>query len=279
MLIDDRVSARHSFYSRLFLSDFTPTFVLEMASLTTPSVESARSAEDVAAMTPSEKMQELLLLLNKKREEIEAEISGIVEYLQTPQPSGAIPGLKGNLIDDEGFPRADLDIHMIRIQRNRLAHLQTDHQTNMKAIEKLLPQLHAMYKAENIQRPDQNTESNLPSKNVTPSRRVLPRAELGRHQANSSLQYPVARVEKVDINSPGAKAGLLVGDRILSFGTILRTVGGMQDLRRLSQHLKENENKEIDIVVLRGTNVVNLVLVPSKWEGNGLLGCFLVKEE
>ena len=41
-----------------------------------------------------------------------------------------------------------------------------------------LSKLHAMYKAENIQRPDQNTESNLPSKNVTPSRRVLPRAEL-----------------------------------------------------------------------------------------------------
>ena len=53
----------------------------------------------------------------------------------------------------------------------------------------------------------------------------------------------------------------------------------MQDLRRLSQHLKENENKEIDVVVLRGTDVLNLVLVPSKWEGNGLLGCFLVKEE
>ena len=251
-----------------------------MSSLTTSSVEGARSAEEVAAMTPSEKMQELLLLLNKKREEIEAEISGIVEYLQSPQPSGAIPGLKGNLIDGEGFPRADLDIHMIRIQRNRLAHLQTDHQTNMKAIEKLLPQLHAMYKVENIQRPDQNRENNLPSKSVTPSRRVLPKADSARNnQANNSLQYPVARVEKVDSNSPGAKAGLLVGDRILSFGTVLRTVGGMQDLRRLSQHLKENENKEITVVVLRGADVLSLILVPSKWEGKGLLGCFLVKEE
>ena len=70
---------------------------------------------DVANMSPQEKLQQILLLLNKKREEIEQEIAGINDYLLSPQPSGAVPGLKGGLIDSEGFPRADLDIHQIRI--------------------------------------------------------------------------------------------------------------------------------------------------------------------
>ena len=83
----------------------------------------------------------------------------------------------------------------------------------------------------------------------------------------------------MDVNSPGELAGLRVGDRIVSFGTILRTIGGMQDLRRLSQHLMENENKEILMVVLRGTDLIDLILIPSKWDGRGLLGCYLVKED
>jgi hypothetical protein len=30
-------------------------------------------------------------------------------------------GLKGKLIDNEGFPRADVDVHQVRIHRNRIA--------------------------------------------------------------------------------------------------------------------------------------------------------------
>ena len=66
---------------------------------------------------------------------MESDIKSIIDFLQSPQPPGAIPGIKGNLIDEDGFPRSDLDIHMIRIQRNRLAHLQTDHNEKMKEIE------------------------------------------------------------------------------------------------------------------------------------------------
>tara|TARA_A100001015_G_scaffold320750_1_gene448319 strand:+ start:1636 stop:2388 length:753 start_codon:yes stop_codon:yes gene_type:complete len=235
---------------------------------------------DVANMSPQEKLQQILLLLNKKREEIEQEIAGINDYLLSPQPSGAVPGLKGGLIDSEGFPRADLDIHQIRIQRNRLAHLQTDHENNMKAIEKLLPQLHALYKANNTSNNNNNKKNNL-----TPSRKKTTTTTSSTNSSNNSIsianniQYPIARVEKVDVNSPGELAGLRVGDRIVSFGTILRTIGGMQDLRRLSQHLMENENKEILMVVLRGTDLIDLILIPSKWDGRGLLGCYLVKED
>ena len=57
-----------------------------------------------------------------------------------------MPGVKGRLVDDEGFPRADLDLIEIRKHRNRLACLQTDHQALMKQIEDNLFKLHAKYK-------------------------------------------------------------------------------------------------------------------------------------
>ena len=46
------------------------------------------------------------------------------------------PGLKNRLIDDEGFPRDDVDIFEARKLRNRHACLQTDHKTLMKDLEK-----------------------------------------------------------------------------------------------------------------------------------------------
>lgn len=72
----------------------------------------------------------------KEKENIEAEIEAIVEELNSPGPNGAPPpGLKGNLVDREGFPRADVDVYNIRLKRNRLACLQTDHKELMKKIE------------------------------------------------------------------------------------------------------------------------------------------------
>ena len=52
----------------------------------------------------------------------------ITEHLTSP----GMPGLSGNLIDEEGFPRSDIDLFEIRKLRNRYACLQTDHQAVMK---------------------------------------------------------------------------------------------------------------------------------------------------
>lgn len=55
----------------------------------------------------------------KEKDDIEKAIMDITEYLTAP----GMPGLKGNLVDEEGFPRADLDLFDIRKMRNRLACL------------------------------------------------------------------------------------------------------------------------------------------------------------
>ena len=57
-----------------------------------------------------------------------------------------MPGVKGSLVDAEGFPRADIDLFEVRKLRNRLACLQTDHCNLMKELDGALLNLHSDYK-------------------------------------------------------------------------------------------------------------------------------------
>ena len=52
-----------------------------------------------------------LLLLEKKRSEIEQEMAMIVDLLDNMPGK---PGIKGRLVDDEGFPRDDCDLLEVR---------------------------------------------------------------------------------------------------------------------------------------------------------------------
>ena len=65
-----------------------------------------------------------------RKSDIEARIKSIVEELDA---LGV--GLRGKLVDDQGFPRNDLDLFKIRELRNEHARLQTDHLALMKEIE------------------------------------------------------------------------------------------------------------------------------------------------
>ena len=56
------------------------------------------------------------------------------------------PGLTEPLVDDQGFPRADVDLFEARKLRNRHACLQTDHKALMKQLEAQLFSLHTSYK-------------------------------------------------------------------------------------------------------------------------------------
>lgn len=54
-----------------------------------------------------------------------------------------MPGLRGPLVDEEGFPRADIDVHAVRQARHRLACLQTDYREAQRRLEQLLLRVHA----------------------------------------------------------------------------------------------------------------------------------------
>jgi 26S proteasome non-ATPase regulatory subunit 9 len=46
-----------------------------------------------------------------------------------------MPGVSGLLVDDEGFPRGDIDLYAVRQARNKYVCAQTDHIEVMKKIE------------------------------------------------------------------------------------------------------------------------------------------------
>ena len=66
----------------------------------------------------------------------------IVELLESMNGK---PGLKNALVDDQGFPRDDVDIFETRKLRNRHACLQTDHKNLMKELETRLYNLHEKF--------------------------------------------------------------------------------------------------------------------------------------
>jgi len=77
--------------------------------------------------------------LMDKRSALEAEMNVIIERLC--QPDG--PGLSGNLLDFEGFPRTDIDIPVVRADRHHLAELRSDHKVITERIDQNIQLLHS----------------------------------------------------------------------------------------------------------------------------------------
>mmetsp|Transcript_15665 Transcript_15665/g.25989 ORF Transcript_15665/g.25989 Transcript_15665/m.25989 type:complete len:204 (+) Transcript_15665:129-740(+) len=186
--------------------------------------------------------------LVRRREEIEEEIETLTESLR----SG--PGLSGNLIDKDGFPRSDLDIPSVRSSRNRLACLHTDHKQITKQIEQDLLKLHAQTRSS-------GTTSSQPAVISKPS---LP---------------PFALIDEVSSDSPATAAGLCVGDAIVSFGPLTRKSiieSGSNPLQVVARVVGDFVGKAMPVSVERNGAIVNLELTPKQWSGRGLLGCHIV---
>ncbi|OQR97906.1 hypothetical protein THRCLA_06826, partial [Thraustotheca clavata] len=93
------------------------------------------------------------------------------------------------------------------------------------------------------------------------------------------IMTPFLRVDSVENFSPASQAGLLAGDLIIRFGSVL--MDQLQAHSALIQEVtlvsdKAKHSKAIGISITRdNTNFVHLILRPQKWAGNGLLGCVL----
>jgi 26S proteasome non-ATPase regulatory subunit 9 len=79
------------------------------------------------------------MAMMESRTAVEAEMDAIIARLS--RPGGA--GLQGNLVDSEGFPRADLDIAAVRADRQRLSVLRNDHKELTSSIERNIYILHS----------------------------------------------------------------------------------------------------------------------------------------
>lgn len=85
-------------------------------------------------MTESPERKELLNL-DEKRKALEEEASVITDELMTAVDGKEPMGISTPLVDEEGYPRADIDVYRARHLRKRLNEIKYDHDVIMKKIE------------------------------------------------------------------------------------------------------------------------------------------------
>ena len=198
-------------------------------------------------------ISEELKLLTQKKEEIERLIS---EHGKTLEEEGNV-GMKGNLIDAEGFPRNDIDIYKVRIARQQINCLQNDYKDLMVKLEEELNLVHSTFK-------EKSAQSNAENVSV------------------SSNLRPFIKITHVDQESPSFEAGIRVDDEILQFGPFTHSTTD-KNLSQIAQHVREKKDKIILLNVQRGNGSegsfktsVKIKLIPKQWSGHGTLGCKLV---
>ncbi|GBN23478.1 26S proteasome non-ATPase regulatory subunit 9 [Araneus ventricosus] len=174
-----------------------------------------------------------------KRDTIEAEILNLLAELKKQNVTMTEP-----LVDEEGYPRSDVDVAAIRHIRHEIICKQNDCKELTRRIEEELYALHAEEK-------------------ITPSASCLNVREVS--------FKPFARVDLVDENSPAQKADLRVGDLLVKFGSL--KYRNFENLSAVARLVTENLRKPIHVNVLRCDKVVPLILIPDEWSGNGYLGC------
>ncbi|XP_069071021.1 26S proteasome non-ATPase regulatory subunit 9 isoform X2 [Pleurodeles waltl] len=205
----------------------------------------AAGSSDQSAVVTVEDVQ----LLVKKKDELEAQIKAYYDVLDDKSV-----GLTGPLVDNEGYPRADIDVYQVRTARHNIACLQNDHKAVMQQIEDALHKLHAREKEKRAQ--DE----------------VEAQAEA--HSQSDPLPHPFAKVDAVTPGSPANIAGLQIGDEIVEFGSV--NEHNFQTLQNIATVVQHCEGKPLSLTVLREGKKVHLGLTPQRWSGKGLLGCNII---
>ncbi|XP_069555485.1 26S proteasome non-ATPase regulatory subunit 9 isoform X1 [Brachyistius frenatus] len=188
-------------------------------------------------------------LLIKKKDEIEEQIQAYYDVLQD---QGV--GVEGPLVDVEGYPRADVNVHQIRTARHNISCLQNDHKAIMVEIEEALHKLHAREKAKREQDESEVQEESM--------------------ELQVSLPPPFARVDAVTEGSPASGAGLRLGDEVIEFGSV--NTENFQNLQNIASVVQHSEGKPLRVTVIRVGQKVQMSLTPQRWSGRGLLGCNIV---
>ncbi|EEP78642.1 hypothetical protein UREG_03488 [Uncinocarpus reesii 1704] len=206
--------------------------------------------------------------LFKAKEQIEEELKMLSEILQSHGVNMETP-----LTTFDGYPRDDLDIAQIRTTRARIIYLRNDHKAIMAKVEQ---GVHAYFAdIRNRDTCDKSTGDQQPPPTTHDATEEAPVDQSG------LVETPFAKVSSVADGSPAAQAGMKVGDKIRSFGTV--NWMNHENLRKISEVVQSNEGMPLIVKVARSGEpsqaLVNhtLQLTPRRnWGGRGLLGCHLV---
>ncbi|KAF3792514.1 26S proteasome non-ATPase regulatory subunit 9 [Nymphaea thermarum] len=214
--------------------------------------------------------------LMKRRELMEEEMNAIISRLTAP---GA-PGISGNLLDSEGFPRADIDIMAIRSDRHRLAELRNDHRNLTSEIEKSLQVLHSARSSSSLAVPSEKSAAGEETSPVAScasaassglTDHIISEVSSDAMEEDPVSRVPFAVVDEIASDSPAAEDGIQLGDQILKFGNV--EGGGQSLLPRLATEAQSNQGNPVPLIIIRQGAVINLIVTPRRWHGRGLLGC------
>ena len=210
------------------------------------------------------KNKEKVERLYKQREELEAEMASISQRLNGPN----MPGLKGSLVDNEGFPigGGDVDLYSVRADRQRYNSLKNDHLQLTNAIEKEVQQLLSSSASPSAvgggggggtdtivkTQTENNEKVKIPTESTTP-------------KTTSTNRKAFAVVDILAPGSPADLDGLMVHDRILDFG-------GAFSIADAALLIQDNLGKSHRVLVNRAGVDEILNIAPRTWNGNGLLG-------
>ena len=215
--------------------------------------------------------RERVTSLYAAREAMETEMASIAGRLSQP---GA-PGLKGSLVDEEGFPIPGVDLYAVRADRGRYAVLRNDHEAITAelalALARVTKQAGAGHAVTRL--PDGRREDARPRASAPPSRALSPEGEKNSPQ-------PFAVVDDVAAGSPAHTAGFAVGDQVLQFGDVARRGdegGGAETLARVAAAAASAAaaGAAAAVSVRRRGALAQLECFPRAWEGRGLLGCHM----
>ena len=251
-----------------------------------------------------EQAKENLKKLQAKREALEEERAAIVAELTAKGENDVPPmGIDTPLVDAEGYPRGDIDVHRARTLRKRFHEIQNDQKALHMEIEQGLFDLHRSPEAEAAElaarrapKPKPHFDhasgkwvvtnwdgsttgggSSISSTSNEASQSSLPRAPVSM-DAEETLK-PFAKVNGVAPDSPANEAGMKEGDLILKFGNIKHD--NHENLQKLAVVVPDAAARRtsLQIVVERpeaGHVRQTLILRPRPWVGRGLLGCHIL---
>ncbi|KAK9449232.1 uncharacterized protein V1518DRAFT_417453 [Limtongia smithiae] len=229
-----------------------------MQDIHSPSVSSDTSSQLItshiahASHVSADTHRASVVSLTNRRAALESELDALADILATHGATMDTP-----LVSRDGYPRADIDVAQVRFTRTRIIMLRNDLKTISSQIEEALFAFHAANSAVTA----------TASKSSPPTTPPI-----------AIPTVPFAVVDTVADNSPASLAGLLPGDRILSFADI--HAGNHDRLAALARTVQKSENIELHILLLRhfdNTSAraeIHATLTPRRgWGGQGLLGC------
>lgn len=205
-----------------------------------------------------------VMQLIQEKDRIESEIREQTAILETNHV-----GMHEPLVDQDGFPRNDIDVFKVRHARHQIICLQNDHKNIMKRIERGLADVHADLLVSNVE----NQQVNVAT---TSSNGQMNGHSNGDNVRNYVNETCFATVGFVNNGSPADMAGLCEYDEIIEFGSINHQ--NFRDMTQIMDLVGHSVNQRINVKIRRNNSVLNVTVIPKPWLQPGLLGCQILRK-